>query len=71
MSYGEYQDVALSMENITTDVYHKRLSVIYNCMTNISTGPFESFDDFLHKFAFSDMDLALYGLFVATESETQ
>lgn len=71
MSYGEYQDIALSMENITTDIYHKRLSVIYNCMTNISIGPFASFDEFLHKFAFSDMDLALYGVFVATEAETQ
>lgn len=71
MSYGEYQDIALSMENITTDIYHKRLSVIYNCMTNISTGPFDSFEEFLDRFSFSDMDLALYGLFVATEAETQ
>lgn len=71
MSYGEYQDIALSMETVTTDTYHKRLSVIYNCMTNVSTGPFESFDDFLNRFAYSDMPLALYGIFVATESETQ
>ena len=47
MSYGEYADVALSMENVTFDQYYKRLSVIYNKMTNVSTGKFETFEDFL------------------------
>ena len=71
MTYGEYSDVALSMENITTDIYYKRLSVIYNKMTNISTGPFKDFDDFLKNFAYSDIPLAIYGLFVSTEQEEQ
>lgn len=71
MSYGEYADVALSMDNVTFDQYYKRLSVIYNKMVNISTGPFESFEDFLKNFAYTDIQMALYGLYVATEKENQ
>ena len=71
MSYGEYSDVALSMENVTFDQYYKRLSIIYNNMVNISTGPFDSFEDFLKNFAYTDIPLALYGMFVSTEPENQ
>ena len=69
LTYGEYADVALTMDNITTDQYYKRLSVIYNKMTNVSCGNFESFDDFLHKFSYTDIPLALYAMYVATEPE--
>ena len=69
MSYGEYADVTLSMENVKFDQYYKRLSIIYNKMTNISTGPFKDFEDFLHKFAYTDIPLALYGLYCSTEPE--
>ena len=71
MSYGEYSDVALSMENVTFDQYYKRLSIIYNNMVNSSTGPFDSFEDFLKNFAYTDIPLALYGMFVSTEAEEQ
>ena len=71
MSYGEYADVALSMENVTFDQYYKRLSVIYNKMTNISTGPFENFEDFLKNLAYTDIPMALYGLLISTEDEDQ
>lgn len=71
MSYGEYADVSLSMDTITFDLYRKRLTVIYNNMTDISTGPFEDFEDFLKNFAYTDIQLALYGLYVSTESEEQ
>ena len=71
LSYGEYADIQISMENLTVDTYMKRLSIIYNKMTNISTGPFKDFEDFLKKFAYTDIALAIYGLFVATESEEQ
>ena len=71
MTYGEYADVALSMENITFDQYYKRLSIIYNKMTNISSGPFKDFEDFLKHTAYTDISLALYGLFLATESDEQ
>ena len=71
LTYGEYSDIALSMENITVDIYYKRLSIIYNKMTNISSGPFKDFEDFLKSFAYTDIPLALYGLYMATEEEVQ
>lgn len=71
LSYGEYSDVALSMENVKFDQYYKRLSIIYNHMVNISRGEFKDFEDFLKHFAYTDISLALYGLYVSTEKETQ
>ena len=69
LTYGELGDASLSMEGITTSQFNKRLSIIYNKMTNISTGPFESYEDFLKHFAFTDIYMALYGLLVATFPE--
>lgn len=69
MTYGEYSDIAMSYDNPTFDEYYKRLTVIYNKMTNISTGPFDSFEDFLKKFAYTDIPLAIYGLLLSTESD--
>ena len=71
LTYGEYSDIQISMENVSFDSYMKRLSIIYNKMTNISTGPFKDFEDFLKKFAYTDIPLAIYGLFIATEAEEQ
>ena len=71
MTYGEMGDVALSMDRVTFDQYYKRLSVIYNKMTNISTGPFKDFEDFLKNFSYADIPMALYGLYVATQPEIQ
>lgn len=71
MSYGEFSDVALSTETVTFDQYYKRFSIIYNNMTNISVGPFDDFEDFLKRFAYSDIQLAMYAMFVATEQEDQ
>lgn len=71
LSYGEYADVALSMDNVKFDQYYKRLTIIYNKMTNISTGPFKDFEDFLKHFAYTDIPLALYGMYIATEKEEQ
>lgn len=71
LTYGEMSDITLSMENVTVDQYYKRMSIIYNKMTNISCGPFDSFEDFLKKFAYIDIPLALYGLYVSTQPEVQ
>jgi hypothetical protein len=71
MTYGELADVALNLEMVTADQYRKRLTVVYNKMTNISTGNFESFDDFLRGFAYVDIPMALYGLYVSTQPEVQ
>lgn len=69
LTYGEYADIALSMDTVTFDQYYKRLSIIYNKMTNISTGKFENFEDFLKHFAYTDVNLALYALLTSTEKE--
>lgn len=71
LTYGEMGDISLTMSGVTVDKYYKRLSVIYNKMTNISTGPFKSFEDFLKGFAFVDIPMALYGLYVSTQPEIQ
>ena len=72
LTYGELGDIALSLEaGVTVDQYYKRLSIIYNKMMNISTGPFNSFEDFLKSFAYTDIPMALYGLYVATQPEVQ
>lgn len=69
LSYGEMGDIALSTENTNVDKLRKKLSVIYNKMRNPSCGEFSSFDEFLHKFSYYDIDIALYGLVVATFPE--
>ena len=71
LSYGELADIALSVDTTDVDQNYKRLTVIYNSMTSISVGPFENFEDFLHKFAFVDIPIALWALFVATYPEVQ
>ena len=71
LTYGEYADIALTYENLSFDSYYKKLSIIYNKMTNISRKPFENFEDFLKSFAYTDINLAVYALFVATEAEDQ
>lgn len=71
LTYGEYADIALTFENLSFDSYYKKLSIIYNKMTNISRKPFENFEDFLKNFAYTDINLAVYALFVATETEDQ
>lgn len=72
LTYGELGDIALSLEaGVTVDQYYKRLSIIYNKMMNISTGPFKSFEDFLKSFAYTDVEMALYGLYVSTQPEVQ
>lgn len=71
LSYGEFADISLTPDTVTFDRYHKRLSIIYNKMVNISTGPFKDFEDFLKNFASIDIALALYGMYIATEQENQ
>ena len=71
LSYGEIGDISLSMESVTVDKYYKRLSTVYNKMKNLSCGPFDSFEDFLKNFAFTDISLAIYGLYVSSFPEVQ
>lgn len=73
LTYGELNDIAIDTEDgeVTVDKYIKRMTIIYNHMTNISIGSFDSFDDFLQGFAYTDISLAVYGLFVSTFPEVQ
>lgn len=71
LTYGEMSDISLSMDSVTFDQYFKRLSIIYNKMININVGPFKSFNDFLKGFAYVDISMALYGLYISTQSEVQ
>lgn len=74
MSFGEYSDVALDIDVEAGkfgdfDQNYKRLSILYNKITNVSCSPFESFEDFLRRTAWSDIDLGLFGLLISTEPE--
>ncbi len=70
LTYGEMTDLTLTTEPNNFDKLNKRLSIIYNKMVNPSCGKFDSYDDFLKKFAYQDIDLAIYGLIIATFPET-
>lgn len=74
MSYGEFVDVTLDTSDNSNDYLsfermNQRLSTVYNLMRNISIGPFKDYTDFLQKFAFVDVQLAIYGLTIATQPE--
>lgn len=75
LSWGEFADITLDTESaeakdyLNFDKLYKRYSTVYNNMKNISVGPFEDFNDFLHKFAHDDLELAIYGLVIATQPE--
>ena len=71
LTYGEIGDISLSMDSVTVDKYYKRLAIIYNKMKNISSGPFDSFESFLKNIAYTDIPLAIYGLYVSTFPEIQ
>ena len=71
LTYGELGDISLAMDSVTFDQYYKRLSIIYNNMINTNIKPFESFEDFLKGFAYVDIPMALYGLFISTNPEVQ
>lgn len=66
LSYGEMADIALSYDNSTYETERKKLTIIYNKMKNITCGMFETFDDFLDGFAYADVDLSVYGLYLAS-----
>ena len=52
-----------------TDI--KTWTLIYNHLKNPSIGKFKSFDDFLKHTDYRDMELLLWGAFVATADETE
>lgn len=71
MTYGEMRDIALNPETIGFDNVRKQISVVYDKMKNISCNAFEDLTDFMKHFAYSDFNMALYGLYVSTFPELQ
>lgn len=74
LSWGEFSDITLDVSDtaedyINFDKIYKKLSVIYNNMKNISIGAFANFEQFLKHFAYVDVQLATYGLLIATQPE--
>lgn len=69
MTFGEYLDIALSAETTEVDKMNKRFTVIYNIMTSTSVRPFVDYDDFLRRFAYADVQLAVYAAYIATNPE--
>ena len=69
LTYGELGDLSINSEQVTFEQLRKKLSIIYNKMRNPSIGKFDNFEDFLKKFSYLDIDLAVYGLVVATFPE--
>lgn len=71
LSYGELSDISLNPETTSIEDTRRRLSVIYNKMSSASVGEFKDFNDFLHKFAYEDIQLAIFGLVVSTFPEEE
>jgi hypothetical protein len=74
LTFGEFADIALdpgdeSTDYISFDKMNRRLYTIYNHMVNISIGGFKDYEDFLKKFAYVDVPLAIYGLTIVTQPE--
>ena len=74
LTFGEFADIALdpgdnSSDYIDYDKMRRRMYVVYTHMVNVSIGDFKSFEEFLSKFAYADMQLAIYGLVIATQPE--
>lgn len=71
LGYGDLTDLAIDPENITFNEIYKQATVIYNNMVNLSRPAFTDIDDFLKHFAWQDLDMAIYALYVATFPEVQ
>ena len=69
LTFGQYMNLALSVDITDVEVLNKKLSVIYNSIVDTSIGSFTSYDDFLRNFAYKDIPLATYALYITTNPE--
>lgn len=69
LSFGELGDIALTNENMTFAKLNKKLSVLYNNITNSTIGKFESYEHFLRSIAYTDIPFAVFGLTCSTFPE--
>lgn len=69
LTFGEYVDLSLSNDITDVETLKKKLTIIYKAIINTSIGMFVDFDDFCRNFAFKDVDLGTYALYMSTNSE--
>lgn len=74
LSWAEFSDITLDISDesedwLSFDKMDKRMNIVYTKMVNPSCGEFKDYTDFLKNFAFVDMQLAVFGLLIATEPE--
>lgn len=68
-SYGQLGDLLINPQTAPFDKYYKAYSIIYNCIVNTTIGKFKTFDEFLKKTSWLDMNVLLYGIIVSTFPE--
>lgn len=76
LNYSELADIALDTSGESDDSINfnrnwRMLTVVYNHMINPSCGKFKNFDDFLRKFSYFDLPLALYGMLCSTQPDEE
>ena len=69
LSNGEMGDIALTVNNTDYDSENKKFSIIYNKIKNCSFGRFDNYEDFLDNFAYNDIPMAIYAMYIATQPE--
>lgn len=69
LGYGQLGDLMLNGNEPSFEQHYKRLSTIYNNIAETTIGKFKSFEDFLKKTAWVDINMLLYGLIVSTYPE--
>lgn len=69
LSFGQLGDIGLDKETLTFGKLNKKYSIIFNNLVNSSVGKFEDYEDFLKRFAYTDLDMAIYGLVCSTFPE--
>lgn len=67
--YGQLGDLLINPQTAPFDKYYKAYSIIYNCIVNTTIGKFKTFDEFLKKTSWLDMNVLLYGIIVSTFPE--
>lgn len=69
LSFGELGDIGLDKETLSFGKLNKKYSIIYKNLVNSSVGKFADYEDFLKRFAYIDLDMAIYGLVCSTFPE--
>lgn len=71
MNWFDYLKIAAPRSNNFSDAMIEKWSIIYEHIISTSIGEFESFDDFLAKTKFEDLDMFEWALFVATSQDVE